>query len=133
MLDSRRASVLAITGLPVFLVSLNLLVMAVAFPALAVSFPHSTRAELSWVLNGHNMVFGALLIPAGRAADRWGRRRVFVIGLAVFALGSLICGVAPSVPLLVGGRVVQGVGSAMVLPSSLGLLLAAFSIRAPAT
>jgi EmrB/QacA subfamily drug resistance transporter len=122
-----RGVVLAITGLPVFLVSLNLLVMAVAFPALQLSFPHASRAELSWVLNGHNIVFGALLIPAGRAADRWGRRRVFGIGLAVFAAGSLVCGLAPDVPTLVAGRVIQGIGSALVLPSSLGLLLSAFS------
>ena len=122
-----RGVVLAITGLPVFLVSLNLLVMAVAFPALQVSFPHASRAELSWVLNGHNIVFGALLIPAGRAADRWGRRRVFGIGLAIFGAGSLVCGLAPDVPTLVAGRVVQGIGSALVLPSSLGLLLSAFS------
>lgn len=125
----RRGVVLAITGLPVFLVSLNLLVMAVAFPALQASFPHASRGELSWVLNGHNIVFGALLIPAGRAADRWGRRRVFGFGLAVFAAGSLVCGLAPDVPFLVAGRVVQGVGSALVLPSSLGLLLTAFAAR----
>jgi EmrB/QacA subfamily drug resistance transporter len=125
----RRSVVLAITGLPVFLVSLNLLVMAVAFPALQASFPHASRAELSWVLNGHNIVFGALLIPAGRAADRWGRRRVFGIGLGIFAAGSLVCGLAPDVPFLVAGRVVQGIGSALVLPSSLGLLLSAFSAR----
>jgi EmrB/QacA subfamily drug resistance transporter len=112
--------------LPVFLVSLNLLVMAVAFPALQVSFPHASRAEMSWVLNGHNIVFGALLIPAGRAADRWGRRRVFGLGLGIFAAGSVVCGLAPEVPLLVAGRVVQGIGSALVLPSSLGLLLSAF-------
>jgi len=129
----RRSAVLAITGLPVFLVALNLLVMAVAFPALQVSFPHASRAELSWVLNGHNIVFGALLIPAGRAADRWGRRRVFAIGLAIFAVGSLACGLAPDVPFLVAGRVVQGIGSALVLPASLGLLLSAFSTRERAT
>ncbi|HVD01702.1 MAG TPA: DHA2 family efflux MFS transporter permease subunit [Candidatus Dormibacteraeota bacterium] len=133
MLAPRRLAVLLITGLPVFLVSLNLLVMAVAFPALAVSFPDSSRADLSWVLNSHNIVFGALLIPAGRAADRWGRRRVFGIGLVVFAAGSLACGLAPTVPYLVAGRVVQGVGSALVMPSSLALLLAAFSSRERAT
>ena len=133
MPEPRRGIVLAVTGLPVFLVSLNLLVMAVAFPALEATFPHSSRAELSWVLNAHNIVFGSLLIPAGRAADRWGRRRVFALGLVVFAVGSLVCGLAPGVPVLVGGRIVQGVGSALIMPSSLGLLLAAFSARDRAT
>jgi EmrB/QacA subfamily drug resistance transporter len=122
-----------VTGLPVFLVALNLLVVAVAFPALQSSFPHNSRAELSWVLNAHNIVFGALLIPAGRAADRWGRRRMFAIGLITFAAGSLVCGLAPTVPWLIGGRVIQGAGSAMVMPSSLGLLLAAFPIELRAT
>ena len=71
-------------------------------------------------------MFGSLLVVAGRTADRLGSRRVFFAGLAVFCLGSALAGLAPSVPLLVGGRLVQGVGAAALLPSSLGLLLAAF-------
>ena len=128
-----RAVILLVTGLPAFLVSLNLLVMAVAFPALQTSFPHSSRADLSWVLNAHNIVFGALLIPGGRAADRWGRRRVFGVGLLVFTAGSLACGLAPTVPWLIAGRIVQGAGSALVAPASLGLLLAAFPVAQRAT
>src|SRR5436309_21456 len=107
--------------------------MAVAFPALQTSFPHSSRADLSWVLNAHNIVFGALLIPGGRAADRWGRRRVFGVGLLVFTAGSLACGLAPTVPWLIAGRIVQGAGSALVAPASLGLLLAAFPVAQRAT
>ena len=128
-----RAVVLLVTGLPAFLVSLNLLVMAVAFPALQTSFPHSSRADLSWVLNAHNIVFGALLIPGGRAADRWGRRRIFGVGLLVFTAGSLACGLAPTVPWLIAGRILQGAGSALVAPASLGLLLAAFPVAQRAT
>ena len=131
--SSGRLRALLITGLPVFLVSLNLLVMAIAFPALQASFPRSSRAELSWTLNGHNIVFGTLLIPAGRAADRWGRRRVFVLGLAIFAAASVVCWLAPGVSWLVAGRVLQGAGSALVMPASLGLLLAAFPASQRAT
>jgi EmrB/QacA subfamily drug resistance transporter len=119
---------LLLTGTAGFLVSLNLLVVAVAFPAIQASFAGSSRSQLSWILNGHNIVYGSLLVPAGQAADRWGRRRVFLLGLTAFAAGSLLCSVAASVPALVGGRVVQGVGSALLTPSSLGLLLAAFPL-----
>ena len=98
MPEPRRGIVLAVTGLPVFLVSLNLLVMAVAFPALEASFPHSRRAELSRVLNRPNIVFGSLLIPAGRAADRRWRRRVVAPGLVVFCVGPPCGRLSPGLP-----------------------------------
>jgi EmrB/QacA subfamily drug resistance transporter len=78
-------------------------------------------------LTGYAIVFGSLLVVAGRTADRLGSRRVFFFGLGVFCLGSLLCGVAPSVETLILGRVVQGTGAAAMLPASLGLLLAAYS------
>ncbi len=71
-------------------------------------------------------MFASLLVTAGRTADRLGRRRVFFAGLAVFTLGSALCALAPSLPLLIAGRVVQGVGAAAMVPSSVGLLLGAF-------
>src|ERR1019366_2434838 len=100
-------------------------IVNVAFPALERSFPHDAQASLAWVITGYSIVFGALLVVAGRTADRIGSRRVFFAGLAIFCLGSALAGLAPSVPLLVAGRLVQGVGAAALLPSSLGLLLAA--------
>ncbi len=106
--------------------SLDLSIVNVAFPALERAFPHDTAASLSWVLTGYAIVFGSLLVVAGRTADRLGSRRVFFFGLGVFCLGSLLCGVAPSVATLITGRVVQGVGASAVLPSSLGLLLGAY-------
>ncbi len=107
--------------------SLDLSIVNVAFPALEHAFSHDTRATLSWVLTGYAIVFGSLLVVAGRTADRLGSRRVFFFGLGVFCLGSLLCGVAPSVETLILGRVVQGTGAAAMLPASLGLLLAAYS------
>ena len=71
-------------------------------------------------------MFASLLVTAGRTADRLGRRRVFFAGLGVFSLGSALCGIAPSVALLVAGRLVQGAGAALLLPASLGLLLEVF-------
>ena len=125
----RRRVVFAVTALGAFMASLDLSIVNVAFPALERSFPHDGAAALAWVITGYSIVFGALLVIAGRSADRLGGRQVFFAGLAVFCLGSALCGLAPSVALLVAGRLVQGAGAAALLPSSLGLLLATFSER----
>ena len=114
------------TALGAFMASLDLSIVNVAFPALERSFPHDSRATLAWVITGYSIVFGSLLVTAGRSADRIGRRRVFFAGLAVFSLGSALCGLAPSVDLLIAGRLIQGCGAAAMLPASLGLLLGAF-------
>lgn len=106
------------------MVGLDLSIVNIAFPAISRSFPSTSRAGLSWVLTGYSLVFGALLLAGGRTADRVGRKRTFFLGIGVFSLGSALCGLAPSVALLVGGRVLQGAGAAFVLPASLGLLLA---------
>jgi EmrB/QacA subfamily drug resistance transporter len=125
--SKRRRAVFIVTALGAFMGSLDLSIVNVAFPALERAFAHDTRATLSWVLTGYAIVFGSLLVVAGRTADRLGSRRVFFFGLGVFCLGSLLCGVAPSVGTLILGRVVQGVGAAAMWPSSLGLLLGAYS------
>ncbi len=129
----RPGAVFAVTALGAFMASLDLSIVNVAFPALARSFPTEGRAALAWVITSYTIVFAALLVTAGRTADRLGRRRVFSTGLVVFCVGSALCGVAPSLGLLVGGRVVQGVGAALLLPSSLGLLLEAFPASARST
>jgi EmrB/QacA subfamily drug resistance transporter len=123
----RRRTIFFVTALGAFMGSLDLSIVNVAFPALERAFSHDSRAALSWVLTGYAIVFGSLLVVAGRTADRLGSRRVFFFGLAVFCLGSFLCGVAPSVETLIMGRVVQGVGAAAMLPASLGLLLGAYS------
>src|SRR5579884_2081577 len=106
--------------------SLDLSIVNVAFPALERSFPRVSPAGLAWVITAYSIVFGSLLVTAGRSADRFGRRRLFFLGLTVFCAGSALCGLAPSVPVLVAGRVVQAVGAAGLLPASLGLLIGAF-------
>jgi EmrB/QacA subfamily drug resistance transporter len=118
--------VLLIVAAAVFLVSLDLFIVNIAFPDVERSFPGSSVAALSWVLNGYAIVFAALLVPAGILADRLGRRRVFLVGLGVFVVASAACGAAWSVPSLVAFRVVQAVGAALLMPSSLALLLDAF-------
>jgi EmrB/QacA subfamily drug resistance transporter len=122
----RRRTIFFVTALGAFMGSLDLSIVNVAFPALERAFSHDSRATLSWVLTGYAIVFGSLLVIAGRTADRLGSRRVFFFGLGVFCLGSFLCGVAPTVATLILGRFVQGVGASAMLPSSLGLLLGAY-------
>jgi MFS family permease len=81
------------------------------------------------VLNGYAIVFAAVLVPAGRLVDLYGRKRGFVIGLSLFTVASIACAAATSVPLLIGARVVQGIGAAILGPSSLGVVLPAFPPR----
>lgn len=118
--------VLVVTALGIFMTFLDATIVNVAFPSIQADFPAAGLPELSWVLNGYNAVIAAVLLPAGRLADLLGRRRVFLVGLAVFVVGSLLCGVAPSVLVLIAARVVQAIGAGMIVPASLALLLSAF-------
>jgi EmrB/QacA subfamily drug resistance transporter len=125
-ITARAWRVLAVTSLGVFLVLLDTTIVNIAFPAISAAFPSTTRAALSWVLNAYAIVFAALLIAAGRIADLVGRKRVFLAGLAGFAATSAACGLAPTLPALVAGRALQAVGAALLVPTSLALLLAEF-------
>ena len=130
---SRRWSILGVTSIGVFMVFLDGTIANVVFPAVRRSFPDATPATLSWVLNAYSIVFAALLLASGRVADVVGRRRVFHLGLAVFVGGSVLCGAAPSIQLLIAARALQAVGGAMLVPSSLALLLPAFPVAMRAT
>jgi EmrB/QacA subfamily drug resistance transporter len=101
----------------VFVVNLDLFIVNVAVPALGASFHGSSLASLSWVLNAYAIVF------AGRLADRYGHRRGFLLGLAVFTTASALCALAPDVGWLVAARVLQAAGAAALMPTSLALLL----------
>ncbi|ODU01785.1 MAG: MFS transporter [Pseudonocardia sp. SCN 72-86] len=122
---ARPGSTLLVVGAAAFLASLDLFIVNIAFPVMQVEFG-ADLTGLSWVLNGYTIVFAAFLAPAGRLADRVGRKRLFVVGVVLFAIGSVACAAAPSVGLLVAARVVQAVGAALVMPTSLALLLTAF-------
>ena len=117
---------LAWTSLAVFMAVLDGTVLFVAFPSIGRSFPLVSVADLSWILNAYTIVYGALLVPAGRLADRLGRRRVFLTGVLLFAMASLAGGLSPSPVFIIGARVIQAIGGAMLTPSSLALVLAAF-------
>jgi EmrB/QacA subfamily drug resistance transporter len=123
---SQRAKVAVVVCVGVFLSSLDLFIVNIAFPDLQRDFPGGSLAELSWVLNVYAIVFAALLVPAGRWADRAGHKRAFLAGLALFMIASAACAAAPSVTFLIGARVVQAAGAALMLPTSLALLLPEF-------
>ncbi|WP_234263764.1 MFS transporter [Hydrogenophaga sp. NFH-34] len=113
----------------VFLVSLDATVLFAAFPALRQSFATAAATDLSWVINAYTVVYAALLVPAGRLADTHGRRRMFLLGLGLFLLASLACGLAPGVGALVAARAVQAAGAALLTPASLSIVLAAFPVE----
>src|SRR5438094_1467340 len=89
--------IVGVLALAVFMSSLDLLIVNLAFPYIGREYHGTSLGSLSWVLNAYTIVFAAVLVPAGRWADRVGRRRVLIGGLAAFVLGSVLCGVAPGV------------------------------------
>jgi EmrB/QacA subfamily drug resistance transporter len=117
---------LAVASLAVLAVFLDTTVLFVAFPDIVATFDTVAPAQLSWVLNAYTIVFAALLVPAGKFADRLGHKRAFLAGSALFTVASMACGLAPSAGVLIAFRVVQAVGAATLIPSSLALLLRAF-------
>ncbi len=125
-MTQRTRIVAVVVCLGAFMAGLDLFIVNIAFPALQEDFTGVGLGRLSWVLNAYTIVFAALLVPAGRWADHFGRKRVFLTGLALFTLASAACAGAWSVESLVAVRVVQAVGAALMLPTSLALLLPEF-------
>lgn len=115
-----------VASIATFLVALDTTMLFAAFDPLRRAFPDATTADLSWVLNAYTVVYATMLIPAGGLADTHGRKRVFLIGVAVFLAASAACGLAGSVGWLVAARVLQAVGAALLTPASLSIVLAAF-------
>jgi EmrB/QacA subfamily drug resistance transporter len=124
--ETRPGVVLAFSCVGVMLATVDLFIVNIAFPALERSFGGTSLSTLSWVLNGYAIVFAALLVPAGRLADRTSRKNGFLLGLAVFTAGSALCAAANGVGFLIAARLVQAGGAALLIPCSLGLLLAAY-------
>lgn len=100
-------------------------VLSVALPAIRASYGAGTQ-EVQWVVNAYLLPLSALLLLGGALGDHFGRKRLLLIGTSIFALTSLVCALAPSLPLLLAARAAQGVGAALLLPNSLALLNAAF-------
>ncbi|MBV7484734.1 DHA2 family efflux MFS transporter permease subunit [Bordetella sp. BOR01] len=124
--DTSPWPIFFIASVAVFLVSLDSTMLFAAFNALRTGFPGASAADLSWVLNAYTVVYATMLIPSGGLADRHGRKRVFMIGVAIFLAASAACGLAGNVQWLIFARVVQAVGAALLTPASLSLVLDAF-------
>jgi DHA2 family methylenomycin A resistance protein-like MFS transporter len=121
-----RGVVLAAALLGFFMISLDATAVNVALPSIGLSLRGATDG-LQWVVDGYTVMFAALLISAGAVSDRAGARRVFCWGLAVFAIASAGCGLAPWLGFLIGARVIQGCAAAVMLPASLSLVRQAFA------
>ena len=117
-------SLVVCTG--VFMSSLDLFIVNIAFSSISKHFGGASLGSLSWILSAYAIVFAALLVPAGRWADAFGRKRAFLLGLGIFVAASAACALAPSVGFLVVARIVQAAGGALMLPTSLGLMLPEF-------
>ncbi|HSL74018.1 MAG TPA: DHA2 family efflux MFS transporter permease subunit [Ilumatobacteraceae bacterium] len=117
---------LGVSSLAVLAVFLDTTVLFVAFPDITATFDTVAPTQLSWVLNAYTIVFAALLVPVGGLADRIGHQRAFLAGSVLFTVASVLCGLAPSAGVLIAFRVVQAAGAAVLIPSSLALVLRAF-------
>ena len=124
--DPRRWKALALLCTAFFMVILDSAIVVVALPSIDADLGFST-GDLQWVLSAYLLSFGGLLLLGGRAADLLGRRRVFMVGTALFALASLACGLAGSVDALIAARVVQGVAAAIMTPTALSIVTTTFA------
>jgi EmrB/QacA subfamily drug resistance transporter len=122
---TRSATTVLVVSVAAFLASLDLFIVNIAFPDIRRAFGTADLGAMSWILNAYTLVFAAFMNPAGRLGDRYGHRRIFLCGLAIFTTGSAACGLAGSFVMLVAFRIVQAFGAAMLMPSSLALLMAA--------
>lgn len=124
-IDRVAMRTLCITSLVGFMVAMEITIISVAREEMAAAFPSASAATLSWTITAYNIGVASLLLPAGWLADRYGRKRIFLWGLATFLVGSLLSGVAPTSGLLIAARVLQSIGGAAQFPAGLALLLMA--------
>ena len=118
--------VLAATILGSSLVFIDSTVVSLALPVIQRELS-ATALQMQWVIEAYTLVLGALMLLCGALGDRYGRKRLFVGGVVIFAIGSFLCGVAPNIGALVAARVLQGVGGTMLAPASLAILGACFT------
>jgi EmrB/QacA subfamily drug resistance transporter len=121
----QRHAVLAIVSAGAVLATLDQFIANVALPSIQHAL-HGSVPMLAWVLNGYSIVFAALLVPAGRIADRNGSKGIFLVGVALFTSASAACAGAATLGELIAARALQAAGAALLVPSSLGVLLATY-------
>jgi EmrB/QacA subfamily drug resistance transporter len=126
--ENRKWWTLGAVSFGLFMIMLDNTVVNVALPAIERDLG-AGLSELEWIVSGYALTFAALMLTGGKLADLLGRRRVFVAGLAVFSASSLACALAPSPGFLIGARVVQGAGAALMNPATLSIISATFPPR----
>jgi EmrB/QacA subfamily drug resistance transporter len=118
--------VFAIASIAIFMASLDTTILYAGFNNILQSFPNSKATDLSWAMSGYSIVYAAMLIPAGGIADKYGRKKVFMLGTLLFITASFACGISPSVFCLIVARVFQSIGACLLSPAALALVLEAF-------
>jgi len=124
----RKTIILASCCLSLLIVSMDATIVNVAIPSIRADL-HASPSQIQWVVDIYTLVLASLLMLAGATGDRFGRRRVFQIGLATFALGSLLCSVAPTITMLIAARLIQGIGGSMLNPVALSIISQIFVER----
>jgi EmrB/QacA subfamily drug resistance transporter len=125
--DATRWLLLAVVSVAQFLAAFDLWVVTIALPTLRREFAPAELSDVGWILSVYTIVLAACMTPAGRIADTLGRKRAFLIALVAFGVASAGCGLAPTLPVMIAWRSLQGLSAALLLPTSLGLALPAFA------
>src|SRR5206468_11572828 len=125
---NRRWWTLGALCFALFMIMLDNTVVNVALPAIRADLGISV-SELEWTVAAYALTFASLLLTGGKLGDLLGRRRIFIIGLSVFTLSSLACGLSSSAPELISARAVQGIGAALMMPATLSIISATFHAR----
>src|SRR5919206_96387 len=123
--DPRRWKALAVLGVAYLMVVLDMSIVNVALPSIQKELGFSTE-NLQWVVSGYALTFGGFLLLGGRAGDLLGPRRLFMVGLALFAIFSLLCGLSVSAGMLIAARALQGAGGAILSPSVFSIVSVTF-------
>src|SRR5438552_5131739 len=123
--ENRKWWTLVAVAFGLFMIMLDNTIVNVALPTLQSSL-HLKISELEWVVTGYALTFGAFMLTGGKLADLFGRRLIFVVGLLVFTASSLACGLAGDATTLIGARVIQGLGAAMMNPATLSIITVTF-------
>ena len=126
---ANRWAVLALSGTAAFMTTLDASIVNIGLPSMARAFGVPLAGSIEWVLIGYLVMIAALLLTLGRLADMAGRRPIFVVGLALFGLGSAACGAAPTLGILIGARLLQGVGAACIFAVNIAMITQAFPAR----
>jgi EmrB/QacA subfamily drug resistance transporter len=126
--ENRKWWTLGAVAFGLFMIMLDNTVVFVALASIQ-SDLHISQSELEWVVSGYALTFAVLMLTGGKLADMLGRRRIFIVGLAIFTASSLACGLATGAAFLIGARVVQGVGAALMNPATLSIIVATFPPR----